>query len=170
MALKARWLHSLPWAVSMSCKSMPPLTRTLADQGWPKPSQTEKQGKIRIKARGSKALPSGMKDRAFNFNHQGLKKKKNQNWPTAMTLLFSQSYSAESQTPSHPSVHTPRRVKCTWAPFPHNLGGTPHYTIVRMGVSDQLNTEPVAVLPPHRQTQAKRPKARAISPMLSLGQ
>lgn len=86
----------------MSCKCTPPVTRTRKQTAGVNETNTDRETSPNAhhSKRGSKALPSCMKGRMFNFNHQGQKKL----WPTAMTLFFSHSDSAESKSRSPPSV------------------------------------------------------------------
>lgn len=103
MALKVSQLCSFPWVVSMPCKCTPPVTRSTSKQtAGMNETNTDREtsSNAHQSKRGSKALPSCMKERMFNFNNQGQKKL----WPTAITLLFSHSDSAESKTRSYPSV------------------------------------------------------------------
>lgn len=160
MALKVSRLCSFPWVISMSCKCTPPVTRTRKQTAGMNETNTDRATRPNAhqSKRGSKALPSCMKERMFNFNHQGQKKL----WPAAMTLLFSHSDSAESKSRSHPSVQflalplseewdaisaIPTRP---WSPAPHS--------------SEQLPTE---AQQNHLTRQRRQTRARELKPKQS---
>lgn len=108
----------------MSCKCTPPVTRTHKQTAGVNETNTDRETSPNAhqSKRGSKALPSCMKERMFNFNHQGQKNFDQLLWPCSFHI----------QIQLNPKVGHIRQFNSwlyhsmkseTWSvPFPHHRG------------------------------------------------
>lgn len=149
----------------MSCKCTPPVTRTHKQTAGVNETNTDRETSPNAhqSKRGSKALPSCMKERMFNFNHQGKKTLTNCYDLVLFTFRFSwiqKSVTSVSSIPGSTTQWRVRRDQC------HS-----HTTVVKPcpHSSEQLPTEAQQNYLTRQQRQiGQGAEAKTIALMLSL--